>query len=71
MEKVYQKILIEAAACGRPVITTDRPGCKDAVLDGETGFIIPVKNVDLIVEKINFIVNNPAKALEMSLNAQI
>ena len=64
------KILIEAAACGRPVITTDRPGCKDAVLDGKTGFIIPVKNVDLIVEKINFILNNPAKALEISVNAR-
>lgn len=33
------RTLLEAAACARPVITTDAPGCRDTVLDGETGFL--------------------------------
>jgi glycosyltransferase involved in cell wall biosynthesis len=37
-------ILLEAAACGIPAITTDVPGCSDAVLDGETGLVVGVKN---------------------------
>ncbi len=36
--------LLEAMAMGKPVITTDAPGCKDVVEDGKTGFIAPVKN---------------------------
>lgn len=35
------KALIEAASCGRPVITTDVPGCRDAIVPGHTGLLIP------------------------------
>lgn len=38
------KVLIEAAACGRAVVTTDHPGCRDAVIDGKTGLVVPVRN---------------------------
>ena len=40
----FPKILMEAAACGRPVIASNVPGCKDAVLNNITGFLVPVKN---------------------------
>lgn len=40
----FAKILIEAAACGRPVITTNVPGCKDAVVNKKTGLIVNVKD---------------------------
>ena len=40
----FPKVLIEAAACGRAVITTDVPGCRDAIINGETGFLVPAKN---------------------------
>jgi glycosyltransferase involved in cell wall biosynthesis len=36
--------LLEAAAMGKPCITTDAPGCRDAVVDGVTGFICPVRD---------------------------
>jgi glycosyltransferase involved in cell wall biosynthesis len=35
------KVLIEAAACGRAVVTTDVPGCRDAIVAGATGLLIP------------------------------
>ena len=35
---------MEAAACGRPVVTTNVPGCKDAVVHNSTGILVPVKN---------------------------
>ena len=35
------KVLIEAAACAIPIVTTDVPGCRDVVVDGENGFVVP------------------------------
>ena len=37
------KSLLEAAACGRPIVTTDVPGCRDVVVDGVTGFLVPAE----------------------------
>lgn len=36
--------LLEAAACGRPMISTDAPGCREVVLDGKTGLLVPIEN---------------------------
>lgn len=46
------KTVLEAMATGRAVITTDAPGCKETVIDGKNGYLIPVKNVDRLVEKM-------------------
>ncbi len=40
----FPKVIMEAASCGRPVITTNVPGCRDAILNNKTGFLIPPKN---------------------------
>lgn len=40
----FPKVLMEAASFGLPVITTDVPGCRDAVIDNKTGIIVPVQN---------------------------
>jgi glycosyltransferase involved in cell wall biosynthesis len=39
------KVLIEAAAAGRPIVTTDVPGCREVVQHGETGFLVPPRTV--------------------------
>lgn len=44
------KALIEAAACGRPILTTNRPGCNQVVMDGVNGFF--VATVDDIVQRV-------------------
>jgi glycosyltransferase involved in cell wall biosynthesis len=38
------KALMEAAAIGRAIVTTDVPGCRDAVANGQIGRLVPVKN---------------------------
>lgn len=44
------KVLIEAAACGRAVITTSAPGCQDAILPDETGLLVPPRNAAALAD---------------------
>lgn len=52
------KTLIEAAAVGRPIITTDWVGCKEVVDNGVNGFLIPIKSPAVLAEKIELLVND-------------
>ena len=61
----FPKVLIEAAACGRAVITTDVPGCRDAIEDGITGFMVPVRNSKALAEKICILLDNPLLCRKM------
>ena len=65
------KILIEASACGRPIITTDHPGCRDAIIHGKTGLLVPIKNVNEIVKAIRKLINSRDLIFEMSKSARI
>ncbi len=51
--------VIEAMAMGRPVITTDAPGCRETVVDGVNGFFVPVKNVEKLVEVMETFIREP------------
>ena len=42
------KVLLEAASCGRAIITTDVPGCRDAILPCETADLVPVRDVEAL-----------------------
>lgn len=46
------KTVLEAMACGRAVITTDAPGCRETVKDGTNGFLVPVKDTKAIVNAV-------------------
>jgi glycosyltransferase involved in cell wall biosynthesis len=46
------KVLMEAAAAGRAVVTTDVPGCRDAIEPGRTGLLVPVQQADALAEAI-------------------
>ncbi len=45
-------VLLESLACGRPIITTDRPGCKEIVDDGVNGFVVKQKDQEDLIDKI-------------------
>lgn len=45
-------VLLESCACGRPIITTNRAGCREVVNDGVNGFVIKEKNSQDLIEKI-------------------
>lgn len=53
------KALIEAAACGRAVVTTDVPGCRDAIIPGQTGIMVPPRNVSSLAEAIKKLIDKP------------
>ena len=50
--------LIEAASVGKPIVTTDMPGCREIVVDGVNGFLVPVKDSVALADKIREILLN-------------
>ena len=65
------KILCEAAACGRPVITTNKPGCKDAILNGKTGLLIEERNPQELSKAITKLIKDEKLLKKMSLASRI
>lgn len=55
-------VLLENAASGRFLITTDNPGCRETTVDGQSGYIYPGGNVDALVEKIETFLALPNEA---------
>lgn len=52
-------VLLEAAASGRPLITSDIPGCREAVEDGNSGYLCPAKDADALYEAMRRFVEMP------------
>ena len=61
----------EALAMSLPIITTDSVGCKETVVNGVNGYLVPIKNVDAIVEKMTLFVKNPDLIVEMGKQSRI
>lgn len=59
------RTVLEAMAMGRPVITTDAPGCRETVKDGENGFLVPVKAVDELAAAMIRFVEQPELLAQM------
>lgn len=53
------KSLVEAAACGRSIVTTDVPGCRDAITPDVTGLLVPVKDPEALANAIQVLIENP------------
>ena len=58
--------VLEALSVGRPVITTDAPGCRETVKEGENGFLVPVKNTAAIADAMLRLCNEPQTAQNMA-----
>ncbi len=59
------RTILEAMAMARPVITTDWRGCRDAVQDQVNGFLVPIRNVDALCEKMEHYIQHPDQIEKM------
>ena len=55
----------EAMAMGRAVITTDVPGCRETVVEGKNGFLIPKWNVVALAKAMEYFIENPEEIIRM------
>ncbi len=66
----FPKALIEAAACGVPVITTDVPGCREAIIPNKTGLLVSPQSTKELVLALKVLIKSPKKRQEMGRKAR-
>ncbi len=59
------KVLLEAAACGLPIVTTDAPGCREVVRGGDNGFLVPVRDAPALAVALRRLIENPELRAQM------
>lgn len=65
------KSLIEATAIGRPIVTTDSIGCRETVVDGYNGYLIPIKNSKALADKLQVLFDNKELRIKMGRNSRM
>lgn len=64
------RTVLEAMAMARPIITTDAPGCRDTVADGDNGFLVPVKNPQALAQAMEKFIEQPELIEKMRLRSR-
>lgn len=64
------RTVLEAMAMGRAIITTDAPGCRETVVDGENGILVPVRSVESLVRAMAMFIDQPDLAARMGLRSR-
>jgi glycosyltransferase involved in cell wall biosynthesis len=64
------KTLIEAAACGRPIVTSNVPGCREVVLDGVNGLLVPARDAGALAEALLKLLREPEIRKEMGIRSR-
>ena len=64
------RTVLEAMAMGRPIITTDAPGCRETVVDGENGYLVPAKDSAALAEAMKCFVRSPKTISSMGKKAR-
>ncbi|OPY79855.1 MAG: N,N'-diacetylbacillosaminyl-diphospho-undecaprenol alpha-1,3-N-acetylgalactosaminyltransferase [Syntrophorhabdus sp. PtaU1.Bin153] len=59
------KVLLEAASCARPIVTTDTNGCREIVRHGENGFLVPIRRVFELADALKRLIDNPQMRRDM------
>ena len=64
------KSLLEAAACGRPMVATDVPGCREVCIHGETGLRVPARTIEPLADALERLILDPALRQRLGENAR-
>ncbi|OYU01562.1 MAG: glycosyltransferase family 1 protein [Sphingomonadaceae bacterium PASS1] len=62
--------VLEAMAMGRPIITTDAPGCRETVVQDYNGTLVPIRDVDALASAMELLANDQQKRAEMGANSR-
>ena len=55
-------VIIEAMACGLPIVTTDAGGCRDAVVEAETGYVVPIDDRRALADRLSRLSNGALRS---------
>lgn len=64
------RTILEALATGRPVITTDTPGCRETVVPGENGLLVPPRNVPVLARAMEQLAGDPERVRSMGAHSR-
>ena len=64
------KVLLEAAASGLPIVTTDMPGCREVVKEGVNGFLVPKEDAEQLAAALKKLINDPVLCKTMGDNGR-
>lgn len=64
--ETFPNTILEAMACGLPVIASNVGGIPEQVVDGATGFLVPPENPELLALAVQYLLENPSAAQEFS-----
>ncbi len=66
----YGKVNLEAMACGKPVVSTNRGGPAETVLDGKTGYLVKPGDTKALAERVIDLLKNPAEQARLGVNGR-
>lgn len=64
------KVLLEAAACVKPIVATDVPGCREIVRHNKNGLLVPPKNSSALAEALKTLIQNPEMRRHMGVEGR-
>ena len=66
----FARVVLEAMACGVPVVVTPNTGAEDVVSEGNEGFVVPIRDADAIAERLRHLYENPSAREQMGRAAR-
>jgi len=66
----FGNVIIEASAMQRPVIATDIPGCRDGLVDGDTGYLVKPYDANSLYQSLKKLVCDPSERIRLGLNGE-